>query len=189
MPFPATIAASLARAVDAVGEVTLKIPRASVAKVLQAVRTVILNWAMKLEADDILGEGLSFTQEEKEAASRVGGGMANFYGPIGTLQMQQSGRDSAAHMIVNVSMDTKAIGTLLTRIEEELGHGLTLAEEATAELRADLATAKAQLASPKPKTSVLRATLGTIQHVMEGAAGHMAGSLLAELVKIMAGLP
>lgn len=33
----------------------------AVVKIVDAVRTVVLNWALKLEEDGVVGEGMSFT--------------------------------------------------------------------------------------------------------------------------------
>jgi len=44
---------------------------AQIAAVFDAVRNRILDWTLKLEAEGILGEGMTFTQKEKEAAQHV----------------------------------------------------------------------------------------------------------------------
>jgi hypothetical protein len=58
-----------------------------IASVLDSVRTAILEWALKLEQEGILGEGISFTQEEVIRATtstqiRIG----NFQGILGNIQ-------------------------------------------------------------------------------------------------------
>ncbi|MFT7775671.1 hypothetical protein [Roseateles sp.] len=63
--------------------------------------------------------------------------------------------------------------------------------EAVAELRAELATLKAQAASPKPKWEVIKATARSIKTVAEGAAGNILGELakphVATLLALAAG--
>jgi hypothetical protein len=90
---------------------------------------------------------------------------------------------------MSVEVDRGEIASFMSNVEAALG-SLSLSAEAIDELKAELATTKAQLASPKPKAGIIRSTLGTIRHVLEGATGHMAGTLLAELVKmkIMSGM-
>ncbi|GAX37674.1 AbiTii domain-containing protein [Nodularia sp. NIES-3585] len=53
-------------------------------KVLEAVRDVVLNWALKLEEDGILGKGMTFSQKEKEIASN------HNYNNIIYLKVEQS---------------------------------------------------------------------------------------------------
>jgi hypothetical protein len=40
-----------------------------IARIIDAVRTMILDWSLKLESEGILGAGLSFSEEEKQKAS------------------------------------------------------------------------------------------------------------------------
>lgn len=47
----------------------LKVPTSQIHKIVETVRNIVLDWSLKLEADGILGEGMTFTAEEKQAAS------------------------------------------------------------------------------------------------------------------------
>lgn len=50
------------------------------------IRTIILNWSLRLEEDGILGEGLKFTEKEKEAAMSVNNfNIQNMQGIAGTV--------------------------------------------------------------------------------------------------------
>ena len=49
----------------------LQIQLSQVYKVLDSIRNTILNWALKLEEDGILGDGMAFSKEEKETANEV----------------------------------------------------------------------------------------------------------------------
>jgi hypothetical protein len=51
-------------------ETSLHIGKAAYASILDAVRNTILKWSLELEADGILGEGMSFSPAEKEAAAK-----------------------------------------------------------------------------------------------------------------------
>ncbi len=46
------------------------ISSASIKRILESVRDVILRWSLKLEEDGIIGEGINFTQQEKQIAGR-----------------------------------------------------------------------------------------------------------------------
>jgi hypothetical protein len=50
------------------------------------------------------------------------------------------------------------------------------------EIIADVSTVKAQLTSPKPKTSILREGLGSIKRILEGAVGSAIGAQLASQI-------
>jgi hypothetical protein len=82
-------------------------------KILNAVRTIILNWALKLEEDGILGEGLLFSKEEKERAQRAPQNIANFFGPVHHPTLQQGGGNLAS---VSVDMGSCVRPSLLWRL-------------------------------------------------------------------------
>lgn len=49
--------------------VQLRISSASIKGIIEAVQNIILRWALKLEKDRILGEGMTFSEQEKAIAS------------------------------------------------------------------------------------------------------------------------
>lgn len=51
-------------------EMQIHIDRSQAKGVLEAVRDVVLNWSLKLEEDGILGEEMTFSQEEKQIAAK-----------------------------------------------------------------------------------------------------------------------
>lgn len=58
-----------------------------IASVIDAVRTTILEWSLQLEAEGILGENLTFTDEEKSrAASSTHISIGNFQGILGNVE-------------------------------------------------------------------------------------------------------
>ena len=48
---------------------TLHISRSAYIRIMDSVRNEVLKWSLKLEADGIVGEGMSFNQEEKTTAT------------------------------------------------------------------------------------------------------------------------
>jgi len=48
----------------------LKLNRMAYVRIIDSVRNAILDWSLKLEEDGILGEGMSFTSQEKELANQ-----------------------------------------------------------------------------------------------------------------------
>jgi hypothetical protein len=51
-------------------KVSLHIGRSGMTRILDAVRNIILEWSLKLETEGIMGEGLSFSRDEKDLAHR-----------------------------------------------------------------------------------------------------------------------
>ncbi len=65
-----------------------------------------------------------------------------------------------------------SLRTVLGEIESKLGE-LKLSAEKKEEFAADLASLKGQLASPKPKSGIIRETLKSIRAILDGAAGSL----------------
>lgn len=82
MPYPANIEKQLRDAIGFDTEVTLIIPVSSLVRIVDTVRTTILNWSLKLEEDGIIGEGISFSLSEKERARFISYEVNNFHPPI-----------------------------------------------------------------------------------------------------------
>jgi AbiTii len=67
--FPKEVEIHLMNLVGEDFQPVVRISRSSLVSILESVRDRILRWALKLEEDGILGEGLSFSQIEKEIAA------------------------------------------------------------------------------------------------------------------------
>jgi len=77
-------------------ELSLAVPKATVYGIVEETRNIILEWSLKLEKDGILGEGISFSQEEKKIAARQD--YSSFIQiNIGQSQMQSSSSESQAN--------------------------------------------------------------------------------------------
>jgi alkylation response protein AidB-like acyl-CoA dehydrogenase len=67
-------------------EVFRVVDRAALAGILDSVRTRVLDWALQLEQDGILGEGMSFTNSDKQKAQATQSiYIQNFTGVLGDV--------------------------------------------------------------------------------------------------------
>jgi len=90
------------------------IPRSSMSKILDAVRNIILRWSLKLEAEGILGEEMSFTEDEKGNAQynqeiKIG----NFSGIIGNVFEEKITQE------VNISVKSNDLESLLKYLKSK----------------------------------------------------------------------
>lgn len=63
----------------------------------ESVRTAILEWAIVLEENGIIGEGMQFSKEEKEVAATtpiINNYTTNIFGDVSNSQMQQGTENS-----------------------------------------------------------------------------------------------
>ena len=74
-----------------------EIPINAIYAAIDAVRNIVLDWALVLEENGIKGEGIEFTNEEKKTAlesSTINQYTMNFYGNVDNTQIQQDTTDS-----------------------------------------------------------------------------------------------
>lgn len=72
-------------------------PRNAMANIVEQVRNTILNWSLLLEDKKIIGEGLSFSDDEKDHAKEkvITNYIVNIYGNASNTQIQQNTNSSA----------------------------------------------------------------------------------------------
>ncbi|MGR3302689.1 MAG: AbiTii domain-containing protein [Candidatus Scalindua sp.] len=182
MPFLPEVQTRLASNMRVPMQVTLFVPNTSITRIIDSVRTIVLNWALKLEDDGVLGEDFSFTSKEKKAAARSAQNITNyFYAPVRNAQMQQGGSQNVQVGSAN-NLDLSAIEDLLVKMNAQLDE-MGLSSKARQELESEIETIRAQEKSPKPKTSIIRESLRSIRTVLENAGCAIAEQLLIELAK------
>lgn len=170
--FPASIERQLEDSMLIPMRPKLVFSKPQVQGIVEMARNRVLDWALDLEGRGIVGEGMSFTPQEKQAVQQ----QHYHFGDVSGSQIQIGSSASTQTQSNTTGTDLDALQGLV----EALGAALdrdTVQGDAADELRAELATLKAQAASPKPKWEIIKATARTIKTVAEGAAGNILGEL------------
>lgn len=141
----------------------LKFSTVQVQGVIEKVRSRVLEWALDLEAKGVLGEGMTFSQEEKQIVQQ----QHYHFGDVSGSQIQIGSNGSNQ---AQTGGDMATLSSLIELLRDAIQQG-QVADEVRDELQAELATLQAQAASPKPKWAVIKATAGSIKTVLENAAG------------------
>lgn len=149
--------------------------------IVEKVRSRILEWSLDLEGRGVLGEGLTFTQQEKHTVQQI----HNHFQNVSGSQIQIGSHGSIQSQTSAMEGDLEALLGLIAALGDVLDRN---SGNVVDELRADLATLKAQAASPKPKWEIIKAAARSLKTVAEGAAGSVLGELakphLATLVAL-----
>ncbi len=173
LQYPPKTQAQLIKAASLPSPPVLFVSSARLPSILDTVRTRILEWALQLEEQGIIGENLSFSAAEKEAASNV----TIHIGTMNNSQIQASTKSSSQSIQV-ISIDAKALKEFIKELENSIPK-LSLDNESSSELKSELATIKAQAESPNPKQGILRETIQSIKSILEGtAAGVLSEGLI-----------
>jgi hypothetical protein len=161
----------------------LKFTLAQVNGIVEKVRNRILEWALDLESRGVLGEGMTFTQQEKQLVQE----QHYHFGDVTGSQIQIGSNSSNQHQANRTVGDTTALmavaQALSVAVEQSKAAG-----DAADELRAEIATLQAQAASPKPKWEIVKESASSVKTIVEGAAGTVLGELAKPHVLALMGL-
>lgn len=94
-----------------------EIGSSSVKGIIEKVKNIIMEWILKLEEDGILGDNMSFTEEEKKIADQKNYTVNNFYGDITGSQIQQNS-DHSSQTINNESINTELLNEIMSLLLE-----------------------------------------------------------------------
>lgn len=156
--------------------------------ILDAVRKIVLEWSLKLEADGITGEGMSFSTTEKERAQAhaVTYNIKNYiHGNISDSQIHVESVGSTQNQTTefDIGQVAKFIEALKGTIEI-----LGLDEKEKKEAASEIETLEAQIKSPNPKQSIIRESLGSVRRILEGATGNLVASGLLNQIGVLFGI-
>lgn len=131
VPFSSDIELFLMKGMDVPMQPMLHIGSNQVDGILQAVRNTILNWALDLESRGILGEDMTFTSEEQQAAKKMQSiTIENFQGILGdvkhstvtqnlNMDVRKGDFDSLAAYLRSVEVEEAQIADLKERIKQD----------------------------------------------------------------------
>lgn len=153
---------------------TLHVSGSSIVGIVDSVRNRLLEWTLDLESRGIVGEGMTFSKDERAAATAVTYQITNNIGSMSNSQIQQHSSGSQSS---NSALDIEAVREIIGTIKAAIGES-SISPALREEVSADLSTLETQLSSPKPKVGIVREGLRSLRSVLEEAAGNVLGSAL-----------
>jgi hypothetical protein len=180
--FPSFIAADLRSSSGF--EPALKIAVNLIYGIISTVRDKILEFSLELEKQGILGEGLTFTQQEKMAANNITYNSINIENMTGS-QLQQGTTGST--QTFTQSADLSGISAFVEKLLPAITELKNPSDRA--QLQSDLETIRGLLKAPAPKTGMIRECLTSVKTVLEGTAGNLAATYLPLLPALLASIP
>ena len=156
-------------------EISNHIQAFQLSTILDKIRNIILDWTLKLEEQGVLGEGMAFSEKEKEKAVSTTS-IINYIGTMLNSQVQQNTENSEQNIGVN-EFKVENLHTLISDLkllQDEMTD--TLMKQ---ELASEVEVLESQVKSPKPKNGIIRETLASVRNIAEGTTG----SLLATTIQ------
>lgn len=177
IPFPSDIENFLRVSIDSTDDCTLPISwiieKTTIVGILNAVRNNILNWSLELEKKGILGERMSFSNEEKKLAGQVTYSITNNIGSMHNSQLQQN--SSGATQSLNIGSDLDGLKKFVEELRNSI-ENLKLQQDQIQELQESINTLEIQASSSKPKDIIIDESLRTVRNILEGTTGSIVAS-------------
>lgn len=152
-------------------------------KVLTAVRNKILDWALDLEQKGVLGEGMRFSEKEKDIAKNsTVTNITNHIGSMTNSQLQQG--TSYSSQSYNTSSDKELIASFIAELTSNKDK-LNLSNDNDINVNANLHTLEAQLSTNEPNPVIVNEALKSIRSVLEGVTGSVIASGLLTSLAIL----
>jgi len=183
IPYPQHIINWVIKEIGVPLQPSLLVSQTELIGILDNVRNKVLDWSLELESQGVLGEGMSFTEKEKQAAHSVSYQTVNNIGSMSNSQLQQDSPNANQTLTINTDLGEvqKFIGNLKGQYAQ-----LALNASEKEELQAEIATLEHQLKSPNPKQIIVKESLKSVRAILEGIAGSMiASGLLSQLVVLV----
>lgn len=156
-------------------EFIVSINRNQIEKILSKVKDIILDWSLKLEEDGIMGEGMSFSKEEKEKA-RNQTPLISFGSDASGIQIQiQQNTSNSSQTIQQGSIDLIKVGELLQTIKANINK-VDLSAVQRTEINENIEVIEAQKQLGNPDSNLIKEGFRTIRNILEGITGSITAS-------------
>jgi AbiTii len=147
----------------------LEVDKSAIVSILDRVRTLVLDWALKMEQAGVLGTEFSFDADDKQKAQGATtminiGTIGSFAGNLGT--------ENAAGDITVKDLNTNVLGDLASQLKAHVDELIEAGADGPT-LKARLDQIEQELKKPAPTSSVLRGLLVDIRSAIAGAAGNL----------------
>lgn len=168
--YPAERAILLRKWIGQAIEPKAQVGASQLKSLVEAVRGQVLGWALQLDAAGIRGDGMSFSNDERNKAQRITYSIrTNIHGDVGNAQIGTM-NSSQGNFTASLDIDAlkKIVGDLKRHAKE-----FSISPAAFDELAAEVQTLDAQSSSPKPRASVIRECLTSVRTILEQTGGSL----------------
>jgi hypothetical protein len=180
--FPSHIQMMFMKMTEVEFEVSLHIPVSQFNNILDKVRNIILEWTLKLEEEGVLGEGMTFSEKEKEKAVESSAPIINHIGMMINSQLQQNTENSTQSLNIE-EFKVESLHPLiksLEKLQEEVKDPIIKQE-----LASEIEVLQSQVKSPNPKKGIIKETLKSVRNIAEGTTGSLVATGILEQVTMI----
>ncbi|MGN4865234.1 hypothetical protein ACTFSK_24485 [Bacillus cereus group sp. MYBK132-2] len=189
LEFQGEIRNMLSDLIDMQTHFSLHLDRSELIRILNTCRNIILDWSLKLEEDGIMGEGMTFSEKEKQTATKEGYTINNFYGSNSNYQIQQDNQ-SAMQTMNNQSngLNINEITTLLSQIQNHIGQA-GLNDTSRIEVQEQLNQIEQQLEANTPDKGIVKNLFKSVKEkLIESGSGFVATGITTAITDVLSNM-
>ena len=154
----------------------LHVTTTAVKDIEEKVKNTILEWTLKLEAEEIVGENMTFSKKEKDRAINIPQTVNNYYGNTSVINSPSDNVQIVSGSENTVSFSYSKVKDIITEVEKSIsGSDLSKDDMETAvELLDDI---KSKIVEEK-KPHILKSTLVGLKDFLINAGANVAAELI-----------
>jgi hypothetical protein len=158
---------------------------AQFAGILDAVRNSVLDWSLKLEKASVLGEGMTFSNDERQRAqtAAVPPTYAATHMTVIHSMTQSQVQQASPGANRTFTVQTVNVKELLEFVTAVRALEVQVPEKEKAQLKADLSTLEARAAAPTPSPGIVAEAAASVRKILESAGGALTAANLPALLQ------
>lgn len=182
--FPSHIEQQLMSGMEIPLQPALLVGTAQLKGIVDGVKNAILDWALRLEEQGVLGEGMTFSKKEKEIAHNITYQIENLIGSVSNSQIQQNTKNSSIE-ITSIYTNQEELQTFIANLKTHL-NSVGLDKSQLHEVSANIETIESQTKAKKPKKVIVEESLKSIRSILENVAGNtLSAGLIANIQSLL----
>jgi len=151
------------------------IDQSQVEGIIETVRNMVLNWTLKLEEDGIIGDGMSFSSDEKQKAQENQYTIKNYFTDQDNLQIQQNTKNSTQVISIN-NLDMEKVEKIKDMVTNNLDNIDFKNNNDKDEVKNKLEIIEDQLTNNDPKEGLIKKSFKSIKSILKGVTGNIIAS-------------
>lgn len=158
----------------------LHIPTTAVKDIEEKVKNTILEWTLKLEAEGIVGENMTFSEKEKDSAINIPQTVNNYYGNTSVINSPSDNVQIVSGSENTVSFSYDKVKDMITEVEKSIGESDLSKDdmETAVELLDDI---KSKIEEEKKPHIIKSALVGLKDFLINTGANVAAGLIQAKM--------
>ena len=152
-------------------QMAIHIPKPAVADIIEKVKNTLIEWTLELESKGVLGEEMSFSEQEKEIAKSIPQQVNNYYGSTNVINGTTEKLQANAGNIVTAHFDYEIAKKAVDEIDDSIQKSKELSQEDKDEALELLRDIRNKIDTKKKDTVIKSALVGLKDFLISTGAG------------------